>query len=157
MWEAQETMKGTLIVGKGGYQDSLKEENFSIFHATFTFMRGWHSTLSSWIVLHDSACFGLHYSFLLVQWLESDTQDGKEHSQVPKSRMTSSIEVRTSKQNRSLTRSKTTFPWIPEQDRYMKACMRSWRHGSEVDRHHVVYLLEISDTQAPVGQLGKCW
>jgi hypothetical protein len=30
-------------------------------------------------------------------------------------------------------------------------------HGSEVDRHHVGYLLKISDTQAPVGQLGKCW
>jgi hypothetical protein len=44
-WEAQEMMKGTLIVEEGGYQDSSKEENFSIFRATFPFMCGRHCTL----------------------------------------------------------------------------------------------------------------
>jgi hypothetical protein len=110
-------MKGTLIMGKGGYQDSSKEENFSVFYAIFLFVRGQHSTLSSRIVLHDSV--------FLVQRLESDTQNGKDHSQVLKSRMSSSIEVRTSKWNRSLAQLKTTFHWIPEQDRYKKARVRS--------------------------------
>jgi hypothetical protein len=45
MWEAQETMKGTLIVDEGGYQDSQMEENFSITYATFPSMGGRHSTL----------------------------------------------------------------------------------------------------------------
>jgi hypothetical protein len=152
-------MKGTLIVGKWGYRDSSKEENFSVFHATFSFVRGWHSTLSSQIVLPNSACFGLHYSVFLVQWHESDTQNGKEDSQVPKSRMTSFIEVRTSKRNWSLARSKMTFPWIPEQDRYMKARVRSWWHDSEVDRHHVGYLLEINDmgNWVNVGRTSMIW
>jgi hypothetical protein len=75
-------MKGSLIEGKVGYRDSSKEENFSVFHASFPFMHGQHSTLLSRIVLHDSACFGLHYSVFLVQRLESDTQNGKEHSHV---------------------------------------------------------------------------
>jgi hypothetical protein len=150
-------MKDTLIMGKGGYQDSSKEENFSVFHATFSFVRGWHSTLLSQIVLHDSTYFGLHYSVFLVQWLELDTHNGKEHSQVPKSRTTSSIEVRTSKLNRTSAWLKMTFSWITEQDRYIKARVRSWLHGSEVDRHHVRYMLEISDTRALVGQLGKRW
>jgi hypothetical protein len=124
-WEAQGTMKGILIVGKEGYRDSSKEENFSVCYVTFSFMRERHSTLSSQIVLFDSACFGFHYSVFLVQRLELDTQNRKEHSQVPKSRTTSSIVVRTCKQNQSLARSKTTFPWIPEHDRYMKAQVRS--------------------------------
>jgi hypothetical protein len=63
-------MRGTLIMEEGGYQDSSKEENFSIFHATFPFVRGRHNTLSNQIVLHDSACAALHYSIFLVQQLE---------------------------------------------------------------------------------------
>jgi hypothetical protein len=63
-------MKGTLIMEEGGYQDSLKEENFSVFHATFSFVRGRHSTLSNWVMLHGSACVALHYSIFLVQQLE---------------------------------------------------------------------------------------
>jgi hypothetical protein len=63
-------MKGTLIMEEGGYYDSSKEENFSVFHATFSFVRGRHSTLSNWVVLHDSACVALHYSIFLVQQLE---------------------------------------------------------------------------------------
>jgi hypothetical protein len=55
---------------KGGHQDSWQEENFSVFHATFPFVRGRHSTLSSQIVLHDFACFGLDYSVFLAQRLE---------------------------------------------------------------------------------------
>jgi hypothetical protein len=62
-------MKGTLIMEEGGYQDSSKEKNFSVFHATFPFVRGRHSTLSNRIVLHDSACVALHY-LILVQQLE---------------------------------------------------------------------------------------
>jgi hypothetical protein len=47
-----------------------------------------------------------------------------------------------------------TLSWITKQDRYMKARVRPWRHGSKVDRHHVGYLLEISDTRALTGQNG---
>jgi hypothetical protein len=63
-------MKGTLIMEEGGYYDSTKEENFLVFHATFPFVCGRHSTLSNQIVLHDSACVALHYSIFLVQQLE---------------------------------------------------------------------------------------
>jgi hypothetical protein len=63
-------MKGTLFMEEGGYQDSLKEENFLIFYATFSFVRGRHSTLSNWVMLHDSACVALYYSIFLVQQLE---------------------------------------------------------------------------------------
>jgi hypothetical protein len=63
-------MKGTLIMEEVGYQDSLKEENFSVFDATFPFVRGRRSTLSNRIVLHDSACVALHYSIFLVQQFE---------------------------------------------------------------------------------------
>jgi hypothetical protein len=63
-------MKGTLIMEEGGYQDSSKEENFLVFHATIPFVRGQHITLSSRIVLHDSTCVALHYSIFLVQQLE---------------------------------------------------------------------------------------
>jgi hypothetical protein len=109
--------------------DVWRKEDSSVTHATFSFEHGWHGTLLNRIVLHDSACIAFSYSVFLVQWLESNTQNGIEHSQVPKSRMTSSIEVRTSKRNWSLARSKTTFPWIPEHDRYMKPRVRLWRHG----------------------------
>jgi hypothetical protein len=32
-------MKDALVVEEGGYQDSSKEENFSITHVTFPFVR----------------------------------------------------------------------------------------------------------------------
>jgi hypothetical protein len=35
----------------------------------------------------------------------------------------------------------------------MKARVRSWWHGSKVNRHHVGYLLEISDTRALLGKM----
>jgi hypothetical protein len=133
---------------------TFEGRNSLVIHATFPFKHGWHGTLLNWIVLHDSTCIVLPYSVFLVQRCESDSQNGKGHSQVPKSWTTSSIEVTTSKRNRSLVQSKTTFPSIPKQDRYMKARMRSWWHGLEVDRYHIGYLLEISDTRAPAGQLG---
>jgi hypothetical protein len=133
--------------------DVWREEDSSVSHATFPFEHGQHGTLLNRIVLHDSACIALPYSVVLVQRLKSDTQNGKEHSQVPKSRTTSFIEVRISKLNRTSARLKMTFSWITERDRYMKARVRSWWHGSEVDRHLVGYLLEISDTRALVGQM----
>jgi hypothetical protein len=37
MRAAQEMMKSALIVEKAGYQDSQKEENFSVSHVTFFF------------------------------------------------------------------------------------------------------------------------
>jgi hypothetical protein len=37
--------------------------------------------------------------------------------------------------------------WIP------KGTVRSWWHGSKVDRHHVGYLLKINDTRALIGQM----
>jgi hypothetical protein len=35
----KKAMKDALVVEEGGYQDSLKEENFSITHVTFPFVR----------------------------------------------------------------------------------------------------------------------
>jgi hypothetical protein len=64
-WWTMYWVSGTKDIG---YQDSWKE-NFSVIHATFPFMNGWHSTLSNRIVLHESTCFGLHYSIFLVQRL----------------------------------------------------------------------------------------
>jgi hypothetical protein len=63
-------MKDTLIFEKGGHRDSWQEENFSIIHATFPFVRGRHSTLLNRIVFHDSACVVLHYSVFLIQQLD---------------------------------------------------------------------------------------
>jgi hypothetical protein len=74
-------------------------------------------------------------------------------SQIPMPRATSPIRARTSKLNQSSARSEMTFSWITEQDGYMKARVRSWRHGSNVDRHHVGYLLDIIDTRALLGQM----
>jgi hypothetical protein len=37
---------------------------------------------------------------------------------------------------------------------FLMSRARSTRHGSKVDRHHVGYLLEISDTWAQIGQNG---
>jgi hypothetical protein len=60
---------------------------------------------------------------------------GMEHifSQVPMARMTSPIEVRTSKLNRSLVRSKMIFSWMVEHDWYTKSWVRSYWHGIEMD------------------------
>jgi hypothetical protein len=123
-----------------------REKDSSITHATFPFEHERHGTLLNQIALHDSSCIVLPYSVFLVQRLESDTQNGKEHSQVPKSRTTSFIEVRISKVNQTSARLKMTFSWIIEQDKYMKARVRSWWHGSEVDWHHVGYLLKRGPT-----------
>jgi hypothetical protein len=133
--------------------DVWREEDSSVTHYTFPFEHGRHGTLLNRIVLHDFACITLPYPVFLVQRLESDTQNGKEHSQVSKSRTTSFIEVRISKLNWTSARLKMTFSWITEHDRYMKARVRSWRHGSEVDWHLVGYLLKISDTQALLWQM----
>jgi hypothetical protein len=84
-------MKGTLIVEKGGYQDNSTEENFSVFHATFPFVRGRYNTLSNRIVLHDSAYFGLHYSAFLVQQLKRELGKDEDPSHIPMLRATSSI------------------------------------------------------------------
>jgi hypothetical protein len=154
---AQETMKDALTTNHEGQRDSWKEEDFSITPATFPFEHGRHGTLLNQIVLHDSACIVLPYSVFLIQRLKSDTQNGKEHSEVPKSRTTSFIEIRIYKLNQTLALLKMTFSWITEQDRYMNAWVRSWWHGSEVDRHHVGYLLKISDTRALVGQMVDGW
>jgi hypothetical protein len=91
---------------------------------------------------------------LLDPSTQSDAQNGKELSQIPTSRMTSPIGVRTFKLNQSLVQSKMTFSWITEHDRYMNAWVRSWRHGLKADRHHVGYLLKICDTWVLIGQNG---
>jgi hypothetical protein len=53
--------------------------------------------------------WGLHSSIFLVQWLERMLRKEKELSQIPVTRTTSPIEVRTSKVNRSSTRSNMTL------------------------------------------------
>jgi hypothetical protein len=55
-----------------------------------------------------------------------------------------------SKLNQTLARSKMTFSGTLGQEGYTSAQLRSWPHGLRVDRHHVEYSLEISDTWAPV-------
>jgi hypothetical protein len=44
MERAWETMKDALTPEKGGYWDRWKEDNLSVIYATFTSVRGWHST-----------------------------------------------------------------------------------------------------------------
>jgi hypothetical protein len=56
---------------------------------------------------------------------QADVRNEKELHQLPMSRMTSPIGVRTSKLNRSSARSKMTFSWITEQDGCTQAHMRS--------------------------------
>jgi hypothetical protein len=95
----------------------------------------------------------LHYLVFLVQQLERMLGKGKELSQISMPRTTSPIGVRTSKLNRSSAWSEMTLSWITEQDGYMKTWVRSWWHGSKVDRYHVRYLLEINDTRALIGKM----
>jgi hypothetical protein len=72
-------------------------------------------------VLHDSIGVVFHYSVFLVQPLERMLGKEKELSQIPMSRTTSPIGVRTSKLNRSSTRSEMIFSWMVEHDGYTKA------------------------------------
>jgi hypothetical protein len=64
---AQETMKDVLTASQEGQLDVCKEEDTSVTHDTFPFVRGQHNTLLNRIVLCDSACFGLHLSIFVVQ------------------------------------------------------------------------------------------
>jgi hypothetical protein len=114
-------MKDALTAQQEGQLDVCMEEDSSVTHDIFPFVRGRHSTLLNQIALHDSGCSALHYSILLVQQLERELRKEKEPSQIPMSRTTSPIEVRTSKLNQSSARSEMTLSWITEQDGYMKA------------------------------------
>jgi hypothetical protein len=136
-----------------GQQDSWKEEDFSVTHATFSSVLGRHSTLCNQIVLPDSTGVVFHYSIFLVQPLEQMLRKGKELSQIPMLRTTSPIGVTTSKLNQSLTWSEMTLSCITEPNGYMKARVRSWWHGSKVDWHHIGYLLKINGSQALIGQM----
>jgi hypothetical protein len=104
-------------------------------------------------VLHSSTCVRLHYSIFLIHLLDRTLRMEKKLSWVPMSRTTSPVGVRTSKLTRSSARSEATFPWMTKQVGYTKARGRSWWHDSKVDWHHVWYLLKISDTRAPIGQM----
>jgi hypothetical protein len=72
-------------------------------------------------MLHDSAGVVFHYSVFLVKPLKWILGKENELSQIPMSRTTSPIGVRTSKLNRLLTGSKMIFSWMVELDGYTKA------------------------------------
>jgi hypothetical protein len=74
--------------------------------------------------------------FITQSWScnSSGYSEWKEHSQVPKSRTTPSIGVRTSKLNQTLAQSKMIFSWMVGLDGYTKSRARSKWHGSKVDR-----------------------
>jgi hypothetical protein len=149
---AQETMNDAFIMEKQRFRDRWKKET------PWFPMQPFLPCMSDIIPCRIRLCFmTLHMLCSITQssWssTQSNTLNGKELSQIPMSRMTSPTGVRTSKLNRSSALSKMTFSWITKQDSYMKARVRSWWHGSKVDRHHVGYLFEISDTRALLGQM----
>jgi hypothetical protein len=79
----------------------------------------------------------------LLDLLGPATQAGcserkNEFSQIPISRTTYIIGVRTSKLNRSSAWSEMIFSWTIEQGRYMKSWVRSYWHGAEMDNNILV-------------------
>jgi hypothetical protein len=108
-------------------------------------------------MLQESPGVVLQYSIFLVHQLNRMLKIEKNFLKFQRRGWHHPSGVRTSKLNRSSARSKMTFSWITEQDRYMKAWVRSWWHGLNVERHHVGYLLEISDTRAILGQMADVY